>query len=52
VYDRDKGAASTPVSWKQDINNVTSIVAIRNGADGELYFVSLTGGIYRLDGVP
>jgi glucose/arabinose dehydrogenase len=52
VYDRDKGSVSTPVSLKQDINNVTSIVAIRNGADGELYFVSLMGGIYRLDPSP
>ncbi len=49
VYDREKGTASKPVSLKQDINNVTSIVAIRNGADGELYFVSLMGGIYRLE---
>jgi glucose/arabinose dehydrogenase len=52
VYDRAKGTVSTPVSLKQDINNVTSIVAIRNGPDGELYFVSLMGGIYRLEGNP
>ena len=52
VYDRSKGTASTPKSLKQDINNVTSIVAIRNGADGELYFVSLMGGLYRLEANP
>lgn len=52
VYDRAKGTASTPKSLKQDINNVTSIVAIRNGADGELYFVSLMGGLYRLEANP
>lgn len=49
VYDRAKGMASAPVSLKQDINNVTSIVAIRNGADGELYFISLMGGVYKLE---
>jgi glucose/arabinose dehydrogenase len=52
IYDRAKGTASTPKSLKQDINNVTSIVAIRNGADGELYFVSLMGGLYRLEANP
>lgn len=49
VYDRAKGTASAPVSLKQDINNVTSVVAIRNGADGELYFISLMGGVYKLE---
>ncbi len=48
-YDREKGTASTPVSLKQDLNNVTSIVSITNGADGEIYFVSLMGGIYKLE---
>ena len=50
VYDRDEGTASKPVSLKQDINNVTSIVTIRNGADGEVYFVSLMSGIYKHEG--
>lgn len=49
VYDREKGTASTPVSLKQDLNNVTSIVSITNGADGEIYIVSLMGGVYKLE---
>jgi glucose/arabinose dehydrogenase len=49
VYDREKGTASTPVSLKQDLNNVTSIVSISNGADGEIYLVSLMGGVYKLE---
>jgi glucose/arabinose dehydrogenase len=52
VYDREKGTASPPVSLKQDLNNVTSIVSITNGADGELYFVSLMGGVYKLEAAP
>jgi len=52
VYDRDKGTVSAPVSLKQDINNVTSIVAIQTGADGEIYFVSLTGGLFRIEAAP
>ncbi len=52
VYDRDKGTISTPVSLKQDINNVTSIAAIQTGADGEIYFVSLMGGLYRIEAAP
>ena len=51
-YDRDKGTISQPVSWKQDLNNMTSIVAVQTGADGEIYFVSLTGGLYRLEAAP
>jgi len=52
VYDRDKGTVSTPVSLKQDLNNVTAIVAIRTGPDGELYLISLKGGLYRLEAAP
>ncbi|RYZ01923.1 MAG: hypothetical protein EOO73_33695 [Myxococcales bacterium] len=52
VYDREKGTASTPVSLKQDLNNVTSIVSITNGADGEIYFASLMGGVYKLEAAP
>lgn len=52
VYDREKSTASTPVSLKQDLNNVTSIVAIRTGPDGELYLISLMGGVYRLQAAP
>ena len=48
-YDRDAGTVSTPVSVRQDLNNVSQLVSIANGADGELYFVSLTGGVYKLE---
>lgn len=52
VYDRDAGMASTPISLSQDLNNVTKIVSITNGADGELYFVSLVqGAVYKLEAV-
>jgi glucose/arabinose dehydrogenase len=51
-YDRAQGTVSTPVSLKQDLNNVTSIVSITNGADGELYLVSLMGGVYKLEAAP
>jgi len=52
VYDRAAGTVSTPVSLSQDLNNVTQVVAINNGPDGELYFVSLMGGIYKLEAAP
>ncbi len=52
VYDRDKGTVSQPISLKQDINNVTSIAAIQTGADGEIYLVSLMGGLYRIEAAP
>lgn len=48
VYDREANTASNPVNLAQDLNNLSQIVAINNGADGELYFVSLLGGVYRL----
>jgi glucose/arabinose dehydrogenase len=48
VYDRVSGTASAPVSRSQELNNVVHIVSITNGADGELYFVSLDGGVYQL----
>lgn len=55
-YDRDAGTVSTPVAVAQELN-VTSVVAIKNGPDGELYFVSLGpamgnnpgGGVFRLE---
>jgi glucose/arabinose dehydrogenase len=57
-YDRDAGTLSTPVSVTQDLN-VNNIVAIKNGNDGELYFVAVIasgeissnlgqGAIYKL----
>ena len=49
VYDRGGQTISTPVSRTQELNNVTQIVAITNGADGELYFVSRQGGVYKLE---
>lgn len=42
-YDRDAHSVSTPVSVTQDLN-VNNIVAIKNGPDGELYFVSVVAG--------
>lgn len=56
-YDRDAGTIDTPRSVTQELN-ASRIVAIRNGSDGELYFVSLgpisaqnlgQGGVYRLE---
>lgn len=56
-YDRNAGTVSTPVSVTQELN-AKSIVAIENGVDGELYFVSLgtitgnrlgPGGVYKLE---
>ena len=43
-YDRDANAVETPTSVSQDLN-VTSVVAIKNGPDGELYFVSIGSGL-------
>ena len=51
AYDRGTGTASVPVSHTQELNNVSEIVAITNGADGELYFVSRQGGIFKLEAV-
>jgi glucose/arabinose dehydrogenase len=58
-FDRTAGTVSTPTSITQDLNPKT-IVAIRNGNDGELYFVSLglsfggnpstsMGAVYKLE---
>ncbi len=56
-YDRDSGTVETPKSVTQELN-AKNIVAIKNGNDGELYFVALgdiqgdalgEGGIYRLE---
>ena len=49
VYDRNTGAISTPVSLTQDLSNVSQIVSIANGSDGELYLVSLMNGVYKLE---
>lgn len=58
-YDRDAGTVAQSTSVTQDLN-VENIVAIKNGNDGELYFVSLVadgkigagnlgeGAIYKL----
>ena len=45
-YDRDAHSVSTPTSVAQELN-ANSIVAIKNGNDGELYFVSAvdSGGV-------
>lgn len=48
VYDEATGTVLEPLSHTQDLNNVTRIVSIANGADGEIYFTSLEGRIYRL----
>jgi glucose/arabinose dehydrogenase len=56
-YDRTAGTVSTSTSVTQQLNP-RQIVAIRNGNDGELYFVSLgaitgstlgPGGLYKLE---
>ena len=55
-FDRDAGTISTPTSVTQELN-VNDVVAIKNGPDGELYFVFLgpamgdnpQGGVYRLE---
>lgn len=49
TYDRTAGSVSAPVSLTQELNNVAEIVAITNGADGEIHFVSRQGGIFRLE---
>lgn len=49
AYDRDSETASAPFSHTSDLNNVTQVVSIANGADGELYLVSLGGGLYKLE---
>jgi glucose/arabinose dehydrogenase len=49
VYDRTAGTVSTPVSLKMDLNNVSALVAINNGPDGEIYFTSIAGSIYKLE---
>jgi glucose/arabinose dehydrogenase len=50
VYHRDTGMASAPVSLTQDLNNVSKVVSITNGADGEIYFVSIEqGAVYKLE---
>ena len=39
-YDRDAHSVETPTSVSQDLN-VNNVVAIKNGPDGELYFVAI-----------
>lgn len=47
-YDRDAKTASAEVSVAQELD-ANSIVSIRNGNDGELYFASIgQGKVYRL----
>ncbi len=43
-YDRDANTAAAPTSISQELN-VEGVVAIKNGADGELYFVSIGSGL-------
>jgi glucose/arabinose dehydrogenase len=52
AYDRTQRAVTMPVTLTQDLNNMTDIVSITNGSDGELYFVSLAGSVYRLESAP
>jgi glucose/arabinose dehydrogenase len=47
-FDREAGTVSTPTSVTQDLSPNT-IVAIRTGHDGELYFVSLQTGVFKLE---
>lgn len=58
-YDRAAGTVDTPKSLTQELN-VNNIVAIKNGNDGELYFVAVVamgeissnlgqGAVYRLE---
>jgi len=49
IFDRTEQKVTNPVSYTQDLN-LSSPVAIQNGPDGELYFVSISAGtVYRLD---
>lgn len=49
IFDRNEQKVTNPVSHTQDLN-LSSPVAIQNGPDGELYFVSISAGtVYRLD---
>jgi glucose/arabinose dehydrogenase len=48
VYNRDTGVASTPVNRTSELSP-TSVVAIQNGHDGELYFVLYGGSIHKLE---
>lgn len=48
VYDREAGTASAPVSLT-DLNNVTKVVGITNGPDGEIYFSSIDNGVFKLE---
>jgi len=49
VYDRDAGTISAITSLTQDLNNVTKVVGIHNGPDGELYFSSVMSGVFKLE---
>ncbi len=48
-WDPQRSEVSTPVSQTVDLSNVQRVVAISNGADGELYFVSLLGDVFKLE---
>lgn len=49
VYDRGAGTVSDPVREQALNEGVRSITAINNGADGELYIVSLTDGVFKIE---
>lgn len=49
VYDRNAGTASAPVALTQELNNVTKVVGITNGPDGEIYFSSIDNGVFKLE---
>ncbi len=49
VYDREAGSISAITSLTQDLNNVTKVVGIHNGPDGEIYFSSIDKGVFKLE---
>lgn len=49
VYDRATGMVSTPVRVQALSEGVPSITAINNGADGELYILSLDNGVFKIE---
>ncbi len=52
VYDRDKGTVLQPISLKQGHQQRDVDRSHSNGADGEIYLVSLMGGLYRIEAAP
>lgn len=49
VYDRGAGTVSEPVRVQSLNEGVEGITAINNGADGELYIVSLSDGVFKIE---